>query len=275
MTAHIRQFSRIHAASISLILVLMFTGCEETIDLDLDQMEERIVIEAVVSDRAGMSNVRLSFTENIYKRSPAKKAVGAVVTLSDDLGNSEVLGEVQPGLYAPTKIQGIINREYKLNVAFEGVNYSAVSRMPEPMALDSVRTEVSGFDIFFGRSVTLTYYLTNKPGVQEFCVIRAYSPGEGTFHWDVYSDKNSDGRQAALRGPSFSASGTSVRVEVISIDKATYEYLRALEEVSGENGFELPDMLRSNDYNPKSNISNDALGYFSAQSQKDYVVRLR
>jgi hypothetical protein len=147
--------------------------------------------------------------------------------------------------------------------------------MPEPMALDSIRTEVSSFDIFFGRSVTLTYYLTNKPGVEEFCVIRAYNPGEGTFHWDVYSDRNSDGRQAALRGPSFSAYGTSVRVEVISIDKATYEYLRALEGISGENGLEVPDVFRINDFNPKSNITNDALGYFSAQSQKDYVVRLR
>jgi hypothetical protein len=121
----------------------------------------------------------------------------------------------------------------------------------------------------------MTYYLTNKRGVEEFCIIKTFPPNDGGYYWMLFSDKYVDGKQAVLEGPSFYASGTSTRVEVISIDKATYEYLRALEEIVGLSGWEAPDLLQKNDYNPRTNLTHDALGYFSAQSQRDYVVNLR
>lgn len=260
---------------IVLMVSLFLMSCEETIDLDLDQVEERIVIEGIVSDKPSVSSVRLSFTQSIYVKSAPKRTSGAVVTLSDDAGNSEVLQEVQPGLYAQTTMNGTIQREYRLKVAFEGVEYSAVSRMPDAMTLDSVRASVSGTDPRYSRPVTMRYYLTNKPGVEEFCIIKTFTQNGGESSWMLFSDKYTDGTQAVLEGSSFYASGTFVRVEVLSIDKATYEYLRTLEEIAGKGGFDVPDLLRMNDYNPRSNLTNGALGYFSAQSQRDYVVNLR
>jgi len=276
MNPGLRHFSKSCVRVASLMTSILFMSCEETIDLDLDQVRERIVIEGIVSDKPSVSNVRISFTQSIYENSAVKKAGGAVVTLSDDAGNSELLQEVQPGNYAPTRMTGSVGREYRLKVTFEGTDYSAVSRMPGSMSLDSVRASVSGNDPRFSRPVELTYFLTNKPGVEEFCIIKAYSQNDGqSYYWTLYSDKNSDGRQTMLKGPSFYTSGASVRVEIISIDKAVYEYLRALEEIVGHDSFVVPDLLKMNDYNPRSNITNDALGYFSAQSQKDYVVNLR
>ena len=253
---------------------LFFLSCEEVIDLELDQVKERIVIEGVVSDKASASRVKISYTESIYTRSQTRRASGATVTLSDDLGNSEVLQETQPGIFAPAKVLGAVNREYRIKVAIGGVEYSAASRMPDAMSLDSVRSSSSGYDPWFSHSVTLTYYLTNRPGVEEFCIIKAFNQNDSKFYWTLYSDKNSDGKQAALEGPSFAASSNTIRVELISIDKAAYEYFRTLQEIVGNDGFEAPDLLRLNEYNPRSNITNDALGYFSAQSQRDYVVSI-
>src|SRR3989339_811109 len=136
-----------NCTSIALLAAsLSLTSCEETIDLDLDQVRERIVIEGIVSDKPSVSNVRISFTQSIYENSAVKKAGGAVVTLSDDAGNSELLQEVQPGKYAPTRMTGSVGREYRLTVTFEGTDYSAVSRMPGSMSLDSVRVSASGND---------------------------------------------------------------------------------------------------------------------------------
>ena len=276
MNPGLRHFSKSCVRVASLMTSILFMSCEETIDLDLDQVRERIVIEGIVSDKPSVSNVRISFTQSIYENSAVKKAGGAVVTLSDDAGNSELLQEVQPGNYAPTRMTGSVGREYRLKVTFEGTDYSAVSRMPGSMSLDSVRASVSGNDPRFSRRVELMYIVTNKPGIEEFCIIKTYDQNDGQqYYWTLYSDKNSDGKQVVLDGPSFYTSGASVRVEIISIDKAVYEYLRALEELVEHDTFVLPDLLKMNDYNPRSNITNDALGYFSAQSQKDYVVNLR
>jgi len=106
-------------------------------------------------------------------------------------------------------------------------------------------------------------------------MIKAFNQNDSKFYWTLYSDKNSDGKQVVLESPSFLASSNTIRVEVISIDKATYEYFRTLQELVGNDGFEAPDLLKLNEYNPRSNITNDALGYFSAQSQRDYMVSLR
>lgn len=276
MIPHLRHRTK-RCLSIALLAASLFLmSCEETIDLDLDPVKQHIVIEGILSDKPQVSGVRLSFTKSIYAASPAKTVGGAVVTLSDDNGNSEVLQEVQPGNYAVTRITGSVGREYRLKVTFEGADYSAVSRMPGSMSLDSVRATASGNDPRFSRRVDLMYFVANKPGIEEFCIIKAYSQNDGQqYYWTLYSDKNSNGRQAVLNGPSFYTSGTSVRVEIISIDKAVYEYLRALEEIVGHDSFVAPDLLKMNEYNPRSNITNDALGYFSAQSQKDYVVSLR
>jgi hypothetical protein len=276
MKQSFRQVAKNHACFALLAASLSLTSCEETIDLDLDQVREHMVIEGIVSDKPLVSGVRLSFSKSIYTTSAAKSTDGAVVTLSDDSGNNEVLQEVQPGNYAPTRMTGSVGREYRLKVTFEGTDYMSISRMPEPMFLDSVKTSVSGNDPRFSRRVELMYYVTNKPGVEEFCIIKAYGQNDGQqYYWTLFGDKNSDGKQVALDGPSFYTSGTSVRVEIISIDKAVYEYLRALEEIVGHDSFVVPDLLKMNAYNPRSNITNGALGYFSAQSQRDHVVPLR
>jgi hypothetical protein len=275
MKPDLRHLSTTCIRVASLMTSLFLMSCEETIDLDLDQVREHMVIEGIVSDKPLVSGVKLSFTKSIYAASPTKTASGAVVTLSDDNGNSEVLQEVQPGNYAPTRMTGSVGREYRLKVVFEGTDYSAVSRMPDAMTLDSVHASVSGTDPRYSRPVALRYYLTNKPGVDEFCIIKTFTQNDGSYYWMLFSDKYTDGKQATFEGPSFYTSSTTVRVEVISIDKATYEYLRALDKIVGDGGFEAPDLLQMNDYNPRSNITNDALGYFSAQSQRDYVVSLR
>jgi hypothetical protein len=272
MAAYFRHISRTCISVTSLVASIFFLSCEEVINLDLDQVKERIVIEGIVSDKQSASKVKLSFTQSIYTKSPTKSTSGATVTLRDDLGNSEVLQEVQPGIFTPAKDPGAINREYTLTVVFGGTEYSATSRMPEAMTLDSVRT--SGTNSWFSYQVTLTYYLTNKKGVEEFCLLRAYNLNDSKFYWTLYSDKNSDGRQVALGGPSFLATGNTIRVELISIDKPTYDYFRSLQQLAGTDGFEAPDLVKLSDYNPQSNISNNALGYFSAQAQRDYVVTL-
>lgn len=274
MATYLRHVAKNCGTIASVFASLLFVSCEEVIDLELDQVKERIVIEGVVSDKPSASNVKISFTESIYTRSNPKSAGGATVILSDDHGNSEFLRESQPGVYTPTTIVGTVNRDYRLRVILDGMEYSATSRMPGTMVLDSVRASAPAYDILFGYATTLTYYLTNKPGVEEYCMIRALHQNGSTISWMLFSDKHSDGKQVALES-SLSTSSTIIRVELIAIDKAAYEFYRTLRELVGEDGMEVPDVLRMNEYNPRSNISNNALGYFSAQSQRDYVVNLR
>jgi hypothetical protein len=272
MKTLLRFLSAKAAISFPLLVSLLFLSCEEVIDLDLSGVENQIVIEGTISETYSGSRVKLSFAASAFKKSQPRAATGAVVTLRDDLGNSETLNEIQPGIYAPTSILGAAHRTYTLTVEFGGQRYSAMSTMPAPMSFDSIRSIPLYYDPRFANPVALEYYLSNQPGVEEYCLIKAYQPNDNTVYWTIYSDKYSDGKQVVLDGPAFFSANPTILVDLISIDKATYEYFYALRQITGGDGLELPDLLAINEYNPKSNLTNNALGYFSAQAQTTYVL---
>ncbi len=272
MTTLLRFLSTRAATALSLMVSVLFLSCEEVIELDLSEVENQIVIEGTISEVYSASRVKLSFAESAFKKSQPRVATGAVVTLRDDLGNSETLNEIQPGIYAPTGILGAPHRTYTLTVEFGGQRYAAVSTMPEPMSFDSIQSIPLYYDPRFPNPVALKYYLSNRPGVEEYCLIKAYQPNDNTVYWTIYSDKYSDGKQVVLDGPTFFSPTRTILVDLIAVDKATYDYFYTLRQITGGDDIEVPDLLAINEYNPKSNLTNNALGYFSAQAQRTYVL---
>lgn len=256
-----------------LVLSVLFLSCEEVLPLDLSGIENQMVIEGVVSTSPSSSKIKIGLTQSAFERSQPGSVSGALVTLTDNLGNSEVLKESDPGVFILSTISGVPGRVYDLRVVFGGKEYTAESQMPLPMSLDSIRYVTSSSWLTFG-ATSLRYYLTDKPGVEEYCLIKAYSLNSSSFVWTVYSDKYANGKGVVLESPQFNPTNNTLVVEVLSIDKATYEYFYSLREMLG-NDISIPDFLRMTDYNPKSNLTNNALGYFSAQSVSRYVVNIR
>ena len=259
-------------ACLSLLASFLLLSCQEVIELDLADVESQIVIEGTISDTYTASRVKLSFAESAFVKSRPRATNGAVVTLSDDRGNSEILRETQAGIFVPTRITGVPHRTYTLQVQFDGREYTGLSTMPAPMSFDSIRCIALYGSPQFPNPLALEYYLTNRPGVEEYCLIKAYQPNDNNVFWTIYSDKYSDGKQVALKGPAFFSTNPTIVVDLIAIDKVTYEYFHALRQITGGDGVEVPDLLSINEYNPKSNLTNNALGYFSAQAQRTYML---
>ena len=267
-----RYLSRIWFPSSPLLMSLLLLSCEEVIELDLSDVENQIVIEGKISNISSTSGVKLGFARSAFENSEPRATSGAVVTLSDDIGNSEILRESQRGIYIPTKITGAPHRTYTLRVEFDGQVYSGVSTMPLPMTFDSIRCITLYGYPQIPNPLALKYYITNTPGVDEYCLIKAYHPNDDHVFWTVCSDKYSTGKQVALDGPTFYSTKPTIIVDLISIDKAMYEYFYSLRQLIDGDDVEAPDLLNINEYNPKSNFTNNALGYFSAQAQRSYVL---
>jgi hypothetical protein len=248
-------------------------SCEDVLQLDLSDVHNQVVIEGIVSITPSSSSIKVSLTRNSFDNTQAPKVSGAVVTLSDDQGVTEVVTESPAGVFVPSVITGSPGRTYHLRVVAAGLEFTADSKMPSPMSLDSIRYTKST-SWFTYNSTVLKYYLTDTPAVDEYCLIRAYSQNSSSFVWTIYSDKYTDGGHVVLESPAFTPTSSTVVVEVLSVDKATYEYFYSLRDLLGDN-ISIPDMLRMTDYNPKSNLTNNALGYFSAQAQSRYIVTIK
>ena len=95
---------------------IMFVACEKVIDIDLNDVEPKIVVEANIDDIEGPYQVKLTKTVNYNQSNMFPTVSDAVVTLSDSEGNTEVLVESVPGIYVSTLIEGVPGRTYTLDI---------------------------------------------------------------------------------------------------------------------------------------------------------------
>lgn len=266
--------------TVFLLATAVFTSCEEAIDIDLSDINQSIVIVGTITDQIGVSGISVSQTENVFKQSSTAKIMGAKVIVSDDNGLSEILTETSQGNFIFNSLKGEQGRTYKLRVEYNRKEYSGVSSLKKPMTIDSIRFETTQKTIIWGISYIaykMKIYITNTIGTEDFCIIKVKdAANKNTRATVVYSDKYSDGKQSLIEESSIDYKKNEiVNVEIQSIDKAAYEYFYQLKELSDDRGLDVPDLFNINTYNPKSNLSNGALGYFYAYSSKKYQVMVK
>jgi hypothetical protein len=105
--------------SVLFIIILLFSdSCVDRIDFDSSNASAQLVIEGQINNEHGPYTIRVNRTRKILDFGEIKPVSASKVIISDNLGNSEILTELSPGIYK-TKvngIQGTIGREYVLRV---------------------------------------------------------------------------------------------------------------------------------------------------------------
>jgi hypothetical protein len=252
-----------------LIFVFLFCRCEKPIDVDLNSSDPRIVIEGAISDVPGDYHVKLTRSVNFDESNDFPVVSGALVKLSDDAGNTEALMETSAGVYSVTKVQGVPGRTYTLQVIDDGKVYTAISKMPLPVKIDSVIIENRPSESIDDRVASVKFQ--DPSGIENYYGITQISKWGRFANIIIDDDRLQDGSTITISTPIISKERDSVTVVLQSIDKNVYEYLRMLEELRQEGALRQSVSAA----NPVSNFSNGALGYFSANSRsvKTIVVR--
>lgn len=245
------------------LLLVVFFACEDVINIDLKDVEPQIVIEGTITDQPAACMVKISKTGDYFEPSTFPAVSGAIVKIMDDAGNSETLFEPETGIYISDSLQGIPGRTYTLTVIAEGKEYTANSVMPHSLHLDSLSYEYQsgGFGADKKEGYKLHCYFIDPAGIDNYCRFKVYKNEELVKGFFLYHDKYTDGNRIDFShlGELFDLNDT-LRVELLTVNEATYDYLSTLEKVSGI-GNQGPSATPAN---PNTNLSNDALGYFGA-----------
>jgi len=125
-----------------LLLTILLFSCVEKYWPELDNNYQNIlVVEGMITNGPGPYTIKLSLATTVENPQFIPQS-GYTVSITDDIGNSEVLYPSGPGLFltSPTGIQGIIGRKYKIRIISQtGNTYeSAVEELKEPVGIDSV-----------------------------------------------------------------------------------------------------------------------------------------
>ncbi len=253
--------TRSHSISILSVIIsaiaLSAISCEDMIEIDLNSVEPKIVIEAVVTDYWPPCRVTISRTGDFYQPNVFPMVSGAIVEVSDDAGYSKILPEIEPGIYQNDTLRGRPGRTYTLNVEVDGNTYTASSTMPNRIGFSTFGSEYKT-----GEGYVLHCGFNDPPGVDNYCRIIIEQNGEMLDDYFLYSGEWSDGAYVDYSHGGFRPGDTLV-ARLLCLDEQTFDYFLTLSTIVTTN--ENPESIWT-PANPNTNLSNGALGYFSAHT---------
>lgn len=257
--------------NIFLIILSFITlhSCKKEIDLDLEDESGQIVIEGNITDQSEPYFVRITKSVAFTSTNQYPAVENAQVVISDDLGHTETLQYIGNGNYRASTFTGEPGRTYTLRINAEGKEYLAKSTMPQPVDFNDLQQD--SFSVGGETTYTLLPVFVDPLALGNRYLFSFTVNNNPKKFFTEFSDNVNNGlpNQRPLLLPNDDtdpddikvAAGDTINVEMQCIDESVYTFYSALLEISdtGAGGGITPA-------NPPSNISNGALGYFSAHT---------
>ncbi len=250
-----------------IFLAIIQQSCQRVIDLDLESIESRIVIQGNIYNESGPYTVEISRSVDFDEKNEYPQVYGAFVTISDNSGVIDTLEETSTGIYTTSKLEGVPGRTYTLSVNLDDEIYTASSTMPDPVDIDSIYVDESTmsdeyevFIDFVDPANIENYYrivkFINSKQMDEF-----YTISDDLYEGDTitYSPVSMGMNRDEID------TGDKVTIWLEAVDEDVYEYFRTASGDASQS---------ASPSNPVSNITNGALGYFNACSVTKEVYRV-
>jgi hypothetical protein len=258
-----------------LALVTVFSSCERVIDVNLNSVQKKYVIEGNIINGPGTTTVLLTQTKNFDEDNSFVGVAGATVTIADNNNPPLVLTESSAGVYTTNLVTGVSGHTYALKVTVGGQVFTATSTMPAHINLDNIFVTDETFfgdvkkmanvnykdPIGKGNAYRFIQYVNNRKEKTLFVRDDDLTDGKVISRTLFYFNDNDDERRDIK-------AGDALRITMQCIDYPMYKYWYSLDAAAtGSNQQATPA-------NPVSNIQGGALGYFSAHTTqtKDMVV---
>jgi len=240
-------------------LLLLQTSCEKVILIELNEADQKVVVDAIVSNDSAQNYVILSKSGGFYQSNDFEAITGAAVTVTEAGGTVYTLTESDPGYYSNPNLIGQLKTTYNLEVITDNQTITGSTYLPDTTHLDSLSYfwNEGGFGkpswvvlMNWADEVDEENYYRFKP------IINGYKENGISLLDDILING------VETQYPLFDADVKdydTLTVEFIEIDRGTYDYLRILGEIaSGANE------TSAAPGNPDSNLSDGALGFFGA-----------
>ncbi len=251
--------------------LLAFTiSCEDVVNIDLNEANQNLVIEAVVTDQLQVQTIKVSKTIAFNAPNKFNGFSKAQVNVVEENGLTYTFTERQPGIYISRIFAGKPGKKYTITVVAENKTYQAVSIMPLLVPLDSLTlTELT----FFGNTNKFIQVNYNDPvGIANYYNFEVTVNNKKRNAYYVESDRFTDGKYQTntifTDDPELEI-GDTVLVDFQCVDENVYRYFFAISQISGNGG------PPTSPANPVSNFSNGALGYFSARTSRKKIAVIK
>ncbi len=268
-----------------ILLPVICSSCTERIDINLDDSAIKLVVEGAITTERKSHKVFLSTTSGYFYNQQPEPVPGALVTISDGV-NMYNLTEASPGLYQTASfVRGSEGLTYTLNIKLNTqvggyTEYSASSKIFPVATPDSINLlyhpEWSSQGLWEVRC-----YLQDPPSTDfyRFLISRNGTLISDTLdEWVVTDDRFFNGYYVYGATVAYLDQGTDEEklnagdVIVVELNNLEEEYANFIWDAQSELRGSYP-LFSGPPANVKGNISNGAIGFFSAYDvSKAYAI---
>ena len=249
---------------IPIILSLILISCEDVVQVDLDESEPRLVIEASIiwlKDTEGIDQlIKITKTTPFYEEEPSP-VENALVKVTSERGEVFEFIHQNNGQYINSNFDSELNQEYELEIIYDGEVYTASEKMIPVTTIDYVeQTESGGFS---GEDIEIKAYYTDPASEENYYLFKFRNEDVSL---EFYEDEFTNGNQIfGYYSDEDIEEGDLIEIEMQGISQPYYEYLFILRSQVGSNDggpFEtMPATVKGNIVN-ETNPDNYPLGYF-------------
>jgi hypothetical protein len=264
--------------SLFILFAVVSSSCTERIDIRLDDSALKLVVEGSVTTERMAHKVKLSMTSSYFYNQQPESVQGAIVTISDGV-NHYNLREVNPGVYhTESFVRGSEGITYTLNIKLSSqvggfTEYTASSKIHPVAKPDSVKLLFHP-EWSSGGLWEVMCYLKDPPS-SDFYRFLVYKNGtlisDTLDEWVVTDDRFFNGYY--VNGATVAyldqgkqeeklAPGDIIHVEINNLGEDYANFIwNSQSEIRGSY-----PLFSGPPANVMGNISNGAIGFFSAYS---------
>ena len=272
-----KLFQRILIAS----LVLILTGCEDVIRVDLDTAAPRLVIDASIDwikDTPGNEQKVLLSTSTGYYNETFPTVSGATVFVTNssnvifDFPESSTLGQYVCNNFIP-----VIDETYTLTVILNGETYTAVETLVGVPEINPTITQ-SNSGGFAGDELEIRYtYQDDGSQINYYmdCITSSYVAFP---EYSLESDESYQGNEIAeFYSHEDLDHGDELNIKLYGVSRRFYDYFKKILVATGDSNGPFPPTptaVKGNIIN-QTNKANYSLGYFrlSEVSMRNYTMQ--
>ena len=265
--------------SLFLILfsTLLFTSCEDVIDVDLDSSSERLVIDAEIlwkkQTDGTQQEIKLSRLTNYYETETIKVS-DAQVLIKNSAGESFIFQETEEeGTYKCTDFFPQLLETYTLEIVVDEELYTATETLIPVPEINRIEQDDEGG--FLGDEIEVSFFYNDPVEETNFYLTDVRTTFLPLPEYNLTDDDFYNGNEIE---DSFSDEdlevGDDIRITFRGISASFYNYMNLILETTSGNPFSTPPAnIRGNIINQTQN-ENYALGYFrlSEGHQFTYTV---
>ena len=264
-----------------LLSSLLFTACEDVIELDTPEGNTRLVVDGLLTDQNELQTVKLNYTAPYFSGQETPPAENALLIIQENGINTDTLAETSPGLYQKA-FQGQQGKSYSLYIkTADGKEYLSRPQLLQPVPpIDSIYAEYTD-GRFSGEAGYVVMIRTDDPKeVANYYRWRLIINGayqQGIENLNFGTDRLVNGNKGL--GIGFYRNrlqpGDSVAVEQLSISKEAYDFMSLLrDQASGGSQFSTPPAPVPGNVKSLQEEEQYALGFFmvSAVSARSVTV---